>query len=517
MAMREEIASKLRDINPPELGENIYPESLLLWPWGINWVRDHGGMNLSLWNKLKYYEWIEWMYRFRTFYVDTMKIMNEKPTVDKVITRNYLGYLSFPPVYLARGDLSFSTNQLLYGKYATCIWMGVDYWKAEFNWFGGYHLEEGKPISYWTVGGEREMVEQLTQDDLEVIKGAAPDLSVPCLNRDDPEFVEKWEAMMERRHLRLGLKLREICKKVPYDIHAWAKPVREILMDVREEQYPKWTHATFYISLRPGAYSALGVHPGIFWGGSNWWHHPWIAMNAERIFGLPMQFYTYFPIPPILNTLLALPDELFIRRLSELYLMGPKGLLCDALTKMLVPKEKAPLYHEMAEYCWKNGIYKGWASPYDSGMPQPRALLTALPGLPFYKEANIRDFIAKPENLPKQYWELLEAEAGVDRKSGRIPTYSEVPRLKWLFDPTIEWLKPKDFPPVDWAKGQVWPYDITREKMEIMVEEGYDGSGKDVLHYSALADKKMGQLGKIIMLGTTPYRLPVCGCSPHCG
>ncbi|TDA32542.1 MAG: hypothetical protein DSO02_05285, partial [Hadesarchaea archaeon] len=93
-------------------------------------------------------------------------------------------------------------------------------------------------------------------------------------------------------------------------------------------------------------------------------------------------------------------------------------------------------------------------------------------------------------------------------KTGRVPPYDEVPRLKWLFDPTIEWLKPKDFPPIDWSKGQVWPIDITREKMEIMVEEGYDGSGKDLLHYSCLADRKLGQYGKTIMLGTMPYKLP---------
>jgi len=68
--------------------------------------------------------------------------------------------------------------------------------------------------------------------------------------------------------------------------------------------------------------------------------------------------------------------------------------------------------------------------------------------------------------------QLLESEGGIDFKTGKIPSYDEVPRLKWLFDPTIEWLKPKDFPEIDWSRGQVWPLDLTREKMEIMVEEG---------------------------------------------
>lgn len=136
---------------------------------------------------------------------------------------------------------------------------------------------------------------------------------------------------------------------------------------------------------------------------------------------------------------------------------------------------------------------------------------------PLYKETDIRVLVANPENLPKEARDFMESEGGVDFKTGRVPPYDECPRLNYMYDPTIEWLKPKDFPPIDWAQGQVWPIDITREKMKLMVEGGYDGSGKNILHYSALADKKMGQLGKTIMLGTMPYKLPVCGCSPQCG
>ncbi|MEM1981821.1 MAG: hypothetical protein QW788_04615, partial [Candidatus Hadarchaeales archaeon] len=201
--------------------------------------------------------------------------------------------------------------------------------------------------------------------------------------------------------------------------------------------------------------------------------------------------------------------EGFVRLMSGLYLRGPKGLLCDAVGKNSSPPKKTPLLHSIRKLTLEGKMFREFARPFDDGIPPPRALLTAMPA-PIYKETTLKELNLweNPENLPKEYKELLEAEAGVDFKTGRVPPYDEVPRLKWLFDPTIEWLKPKDFPPIDWSKGQVWPLDITREKMEIMVEEGYDGSGKDLLHYSCLADRKLGQYGKTIMLGTMPYKLP---------
>lgn len=321
--------------------------------------------------------------------------------------------------------------------------------------------------------------------------------------------------MIERRHLRTGIKMRDMPKKCPYDIHEWLRPVRDIVNDLREEMFPKWAHVTLYISMSPGNYGIGSQHT--LWTGQ-FWSLVWMSLNGQRLFGMPILYYTYEPLPPILNTLLALPQEVWNRRLLDLFMSGPKGLICDAINKKITSKEKTPLLHEMRRVEFEEGkMYKNFAEPYDDGIPPPMTFFTAAPGGPLFKEANIRDWVSNPENLSNEYRELLESEAGIDFKTGRIPPYEEVPRLKCLFDPTIEWLKPKDFPPFDWSQGQVWPIDITREKMELMVEERYDGSGKDILHHSALADKRMGQLGKTIVLGTMPYKLPTCGCSQKCG
>jgi len=110
---------------------------------------------------------------------------------------------------------------------------------------------------------------------------------------------------------------------------------------------------------------------------------------------------------------------------------------------------------------------------------------------PSFTTTNVNMFLETPPS--KEFWELLESEADADRKTGEIPSVEETSRFKFLLDPSVEPLKPSDFPPIDWNVGQIWPFDITREKMEIMVEEGYDGSGKDIEYYSELADKKMGK------------------------
>jgi hypothetical protein len=509
LEMREEVADKFKDLNPDGV-ENLMPEGFPgLHPWMANWIRERGGWDLKKNDRLEFETLREFLHRFNVFFRVAREYLKEKPSVEELVTTKWLSYLSVPPIFTVRADLAASTNQLLFGKYATVMFPAIDYWKAEFFLCGGYHLEEGLPTTFWTVG-ITEDINQMDEKDIELMKNAAPKYSLPAEVPD----VEAWARNMNRKHLRLGIRLRDCPKKCPHSIPEMVKPARGILMDLREEMFAEWGHATLYMALWPGIFGC-GTQQNFF-GMSQWWCDPWTAINATRIYGWPLQLYTYTPLPPILNTMLTMPLEMWKRRLSVLYFTGPKGILLDPVTKLYVPEDRAPLIHDIRRLMFEEGkMYKNFALPRDNGIPPPPALFTSMP-CPFYKEGNVRDFFTNPDNLSKEYWELLESEGGINRKTGHIPTYAEVPRLKWLFDPNFEWLKPTDFPPVDWSKGQVWPIDVTREKMELMVEEGYDGSGKDILHYSALADKKMGQLGKIIMLGTMPYKLPVCGCSPKC-
>lgn len=152
-------------------------------------------------------------------------------------------------------------------------------------------------------------------------------------------------------------------------------------------------------------------------------------MNATRILGWP-RGYNYVPLPPILSALLNLPKEEWMRRLATLYFTGPKGIIiCDPVGKLSVPDTKlVPTLYDMHEHMFKRErMYEDFAIPFDKGIPPPRALLTSVVA-PFYKEAKIRDLIKNPNNLPKEYRDLLGSEAGIDEETGRIPPYIEVPR-----------------------------------------------------------------------------------------
>ena len=497
--MREEIAEKFRDINPPGT-EHLAPDGMCVDPWMVVWIRERGGLDVETWHRLQYEEFVEWAYRNIHSISICQKATSKHFSVGELIQAEWLCHLSQPPAYLTRPDLGFESMRYLYGDYATTMWLHVDYWKGEFDWIEGFHNEHGVPVQYWMLGVGEGIAQHFDGEDRETLLTPGEKVSAPR----DPSY------LLEVRDPSTGIKIREAPKRSPYVLHEWVRIAREVIDDLRGEMFRKWIHANLYLSVSPGQWG-VGTQQN-FWAISGFWMDPWIAMRCTELFGMPIQFYLHDPAPEALTAVIGMSREACVRTMGELFLQGPKGLLCDAVNKMATSPKKTPLLHSIRKLMFDEGkMFKGFALPHDRGIPPPRALLTALPA-PLYKETTIEETRLienpSPEFLSKEYIELLESEAGVDFKTGRVPSYEEVPRLKWLFDPTIEWLKPSDFPPLDWSKGQVWPIDITREKMEIMVEEGYDGSGKDILHYSCLADRKLGQYGKTITLGTMPYKLP---------
>ena len=508
LEIREEVATKIKDINPPGL-MHMVPESLIHnSPWLLTWARERGGLNTKDMWRVEYEEFIEWTYRILHATEIAAWGIREKPDPDELIKAKWLCHMSNPPCWQVRADLGYATTQLLYGKYATTEWIHPNFWIDEVIWIQGYHIESGAPVQHWIMAMHEEMAKHCDEEDEEILLTPSDRMATPG-RKHLPD-------LLDRRHLRSGIKMRDIPKKYPYELNEWLKPLRDLCVDVREELFPGWGHATLYSSISPGTASLGSQH--VFWGTAHWWTSGGFALNSFNMVGAPFLYYGYEPFPPYLNTLLALPREIWVRRMGELFLSGPKGMLCEAINKKATSPKKTYLLHEQRELIFDKGkIFKDIAIPYDEGIPPPQAFLTTIYGLMLKKDANIQDFVSKPELLPKEYWDLLESEGGIDKKTGHIPRYDEVPRLKWLWDPTLEWFKPKDFLPFDYRIGQVWPFDITREKMEIMIEEGYDGTGEDILHYSWLADKKMGRKeGEIITLGTLPYKIPICKCSrPH--
>ncbi|MEM2204966.1 MAG: hypothetical protein QW687_02205 [Candidatus Hadarchaeales archaeon] len=489
--LQDEISEKLKHLSmgnrfvPPELWE--------LEPWMANWVKEKYRWEEGVYHRLAYEEFMEWAYRVWEGINLWRRMLKENPKTEELITTEWLGYLGAPPGFITRPDLVLQNFPFDYP--ATFVWFHLDFWKMEFDWAEGIHFRNRRPSSYWAIGVSEDLASHMTEEER---------MNFPRSYTISPT---NFTYLPYRKDLTTGLRLFELPRKYSINPLEWFPAARNIVRDFLDEMLPCWSKFPLVLSLSPGV-SGIGSQQSC-WSFSGFISEVWLANQNYRL-GWPFLYYGYDgPPTPEQHLIKIITREGFVRLMSSLYLRGPKGLLCDAVGKNSSPPKKTPLLHSIRKLTLEGKMFREFARPFDDGIPPPRALLTAMPA-PIYKETTLKELNLweNPENLPKEYKELLEAEAGVDFKTGRVPPYDEVPRLKWLFDPTIEWLKPKDFPPIDWSKGQVWPLDITREKMEIMVEEGYDGSGKDLLHYSCLADRKLGQYGKTIMLGTMPYKLP---------
>lgn len=109
------------------------------------------------------------------------------------------------------------------------------------------------------------------------------------------------DEIFNRRHMKLGYKLREIPKKISGMGEA-SSQIREILTDLRNELKPEWSNSAYHISL---VYiTGLGIVAEV----SNWnaAAYLWDGVNAKRIYGMDDQLFGYEPWPPILNMLFAL-------------------------------------------------------------------------------------------------------------------------------------------------------------------------------------------------------------------
>lgn len=502
LEMREEISDMFEDVNPT--GKvHLAPEGFGVTAWVTNFIREKGGLDEDLHYRLNYEEFVEWAHRnFHS--IDTCKQAKEEVYSSEdvlnlpknLIKTVRLSYLSHPPAYLVRPDMGFQSVQTMYGGNTTTMYAHIDYWSGEVDWIEGFHNEEGIPVAYWMIGADERIAQHFDEDDKENLLTQSSFVRAP----DDPT------ELLDTKHPQSGVKLRNIPKESPYSLGDWLQPIRGVVNDLRNEMFEEWSQANLYISPSPGNFGTAAQNT--IWSISQFGGMLYVGAMGPMIAGLPMQFYYVEPIPEMMSNLLNLTMEEWIKRLGSMFLSGPNWMICDTINPIVTSKEKTPLLHEMRELSFNKGrAYKDFSIPDREGVPPPRAFLTALPA-PFYDEVYINKIVPNPDKLPEEYLDLLESEAGLDRETGRIPPFDEVPRIEYLFDPTIEWLQPEDFPPIDWSKGQVWPFDVTREKMEIMVEEGYDGSGEDILHYSALADEKMGQKGETITLGTTSYELP---------
>lgn len=213
---------------------------------------------------------------------------------EKIVT-----YTLFPPVISIRGDLAQGLNKLLFGESTDTTFVVLnDAEDGKIFFLLNAHCEDGIPVDWWIV---------------------RPD--------DD---------LLDRRHMRLGYKIRDLPSKLKFNLTDCGNKLQDILRDVRNERAPQWGTSTYII--------------GMVWGGSmanmliersSWeaFAGIWDGMSAKKAYGLPDYWFCFVPWPPLINTMAMMGRKPFALRLAglatghQLYVQGLEKVGVDWLTQ----------------------------------------------------------------------------------------------------------------------------------------------------------------------------------------
>ncbi len=203
-----------------------------------------------------------------------------------------------PPVLAVRADLQQGAIRLIYGNSADITFMAAHDADKEILFAINFHFEQGLATNYW--------------------------------------YIKPGDELLEKRHMKLGTKLKDIPKEIP-DFHGAADKICDILKDIRNEQDPEHAHSAyntciFFLSAgsNNGALPSNYSEYSWLWEGINihkWGPGFYKDHNKEYSFLEPLkkadtvQFYE--PWPPIFYQLTCLPRPIWIKRIS--------GLLTNAL------------------------------------------------------------------------------------------------------------------------------------------------------------------------------------------
>ena len=242
-------------------------------------------------------------------------------------------YAFFPPVITLRVDLQQGLNKLLYGGSASTAFTITNDISREVVFILCSHQEDGIPVDWWVAGPDDEL--------------------------------------LERRHIKYGMKLRDIPKKTK-SILKVGEQLTDVLLDIRNERTPQFATSAFVVSpvYGSGACNFLVEN-------SNWETLAGLCdgMNAKSVYKLPDYWFCYVPWPPFVQTLTRLGRNGFTMRLT--------GLSTDfRLYSQPLEEEWRSLITEQLPEVWEVNFRQKWR---ERGLPTPLMTL----------ECQLPDFLDK--------------------------------------------------------------------------------------------------------------------------
>ncbi len=171
---------------------------------------------------------------------------------------------TIPHVMSVRADLQIGLQKLLFGDSTDISFLILDDKTNELFHITNLHSENGIPVDWWVVNHGDEL--------------------------------------LERRHLKHGIKLKDIPKKTNNYLKA-TKMVREVLFDIRNERTPQFANSMYSLST-----VNTSMMFNLFAELSNYemFNTIWMGMNSKRVYKMPDQLFTLYPSPPLIGTLIFL-------------------------------------------------------------------------------------------------------------------------------------------------------------------------------------------------------------------
>lgn len=205
--------------------------------------------------------------------IQTAKAIIEGKIQDPLKT---ITYTLFPPVISIRGDLGQGSMKLLFGESIDTTFVTLnDVENGEIFFILNGHSEDGIPVDWWVAGPDDEL--------------------------------------LDRRHIKLGYKIRELPAKMKNLTLAGMK-LLDILRDVRNERAPQFATSAYMTGMVWGTGMA-----NVLAERSNWEAiaNIWDGVNPKH-YGMPDYWFAFIPWPTLLKTLTMMSRRDFTLRMSGL-------------------------------------------------------------------------------------------------------------------------------------------------------------------------------------------------------
>ncbi|MHA1785927.1 MAG: hypothetical protein ACTSVE_12105 [Candidatus Helarchaeota archaeon] len=311
-----DIPDNIRTKSYLPLSENIYRAFKVLgwetWDNGIEKLNDRS----FVYDMLKY--------RMEESIMSAQALV--KGGLDK--PERYVSYLTFPPALITRVDLQQGAMKLILGDSVDTTFVVINDTEEESMLFLNAHLEDGIPIDWWLADSSDEI--------------------------------------LERRHRKLGVKLRDIPKKTKNLTECGLKSL-DILYDIRNERSPQFASSSYHTAV---AWISFALDVLIQMSNYERQFDFWVAVNTKNL-GLKDMIAGFFPWPNMLKMFFMMKQRDFILRMLGL-IIAHKQFLTG-----IEPEPLAWLRQDLPEI-FKAVIVDQW----DRGVPLPTATLESkLPNL----------------------------------------------------------------------------------------------------------------------------------------